>query len=85
MEWISKLPDHFVVVVGDNLDETNPVSNLINQFVADAGLSRCDNSSGTMTVNRECITTYYYNESLGCGSTIDNFLVSDSTYAGWYL
>ena len=31
-----------------------------------------------MTVNREYITTYY-NASLGCGSTIDYFLVSDST------
>jgi len=86
LEWISKYPDHVVIVGGDlnsNLDETNPVFNLINQFVADAGLLRCDNSSGAMTVNRECIITYL-NESIGCGITIEYFSVSDSTYVSSY-
>ena len=55
-----------------DLDVVNPVSNLINRFIVDNGLHRCD--SLLVNANNRCT---YFNESQGSQSAIDYFLASD--------
>jgi len=48
-------------------------SDLVNWFIADNGLYKCDIVAGTR--NRHCT---YYNEALNHESILDYFLVSNS-------
>jgi len=68
-------PSCEVVFGGDfntDLDMVNEVSDLVNCFIADNGLYRCDVVAGNR--NRHCT---YYNEALNHESILDYFLVSN--------
>jgi len=70
-------PEHLLLIAGDfdiGLDKACPVSTLVNRFMADHGLQKCD----TMFKGGNNYSTYY-NEPLGCESNIDNFLVTDAS------
>lgn len=76
LSWLCNFPDCDVIIGGDmnsDLDVSNPVSNLINQFAVDNGLCRCDVLAGS---NGDLCT--YYNDSMNTdGRKLDYFLVSD--------
>jgi len=79
--WMHKYPNHTVVIGGDinsDLDEGNPISQLVNRFIVDNCLHRCDS---LLDVNKRYT---YYNESLNCKSTIDYFLVSNKCTPTYY-
>ena len=78
-DWLSKYTDRPVLLGGDfnvDLDKTNPVSDLINNFCVDNSFHRCDLLQATGS--KRCT---YFNEAMGYGSTIDYFLVSNSDVA----
>ena len=75
LSWIDNYPDHMLILGGDlnvDIDNVCPISTLVNKFVFDCNLHRCDtlfNVGSTLST--------YYNEALGTESNIDYFLVSD--------
>ena len=73
-------PNHTVVIGGDiNLDNVNSVSEIVNRFIVDNCLQRCDTLYDANTKRRT-----YYSESLNCESTIDYFLVSKNFTPTYY-
>ena len=71
---LSEYPQHQVIVGGDlnvELDRYNSVSVLVNDFLDDNKLYRCDQ------VNYDVRLSTYYNESLGHASNIDYILVDN--------
>ena len=62
LDWIPRYYAYKVVLIGGDfntdLDVTNPISNLINCFIVDNGLHRCD--SLLVNANNRCT---YFNES----------------------
>jgi len=80
--WMHKYPNHTVVIGGDinsDLDNVNSISEIVNRFIVDNCLQRCDTLWGANTKRRT-----YYNESLNCESTIDYFLVSNNLTPAYY-
>jgi len=79
--WIEKY-SHVNVILGgdlnDELDDSSPVSRLINQFAETNGLNRCDK------LFLGVYYSTYYNESLKCQSTIDFFLTSNDNIVTGY-
>ena len=75
LDWVPSVRGRVLLFGGDfntDLDVVNPVSNLINRFIVDNGLHRCD--SLLVNANNRCT---YFNESQGSQSAIDYFLASD--------
>ena len=77
LPWLDKYSSRNIVIGGDfntDLDVTNPISDLINQFTADCDFSRCDRlfDAGSKL-------STYCNEALNHYSTIDFFLTSDAS------
>ena len=77
LPWLNKYSSRNIVIGGDfntDLDVTNPISDLINQFTADCDISRCDRlfDAGSKL-------STYCNEALNHHSTIDFFLTSDAS------
>ena len=77
VSWIDNYPDHTLILGGDfnvDLDKICSVSTLVNKFISDYNLYRCDTLS-----NMKSNLSTYYNEALGTESNIDYFLVSDAS------
>ena len=75
LDWIPRDCGKMVLIGGDfntDLDVANPISNLINCFIVDNGLHRCDRL--LVNANNRCT---YFNESQGSQSAIDYLLVSN--------
>ena len=74
-EWMQKFHASVIIVGGDfnsDLDKPNSASDLINTFVKDNHLYRCDQLQNN--TNKQFT---FYNDSLGAQSTIDFFFIND--------
>jgi len=74
--WKDKYPDNICIIGGDfntDLDVAGSVADLINRFIGNNNLSRCD----ALTSNA-CKRATYCNEALNCQSTIDYFLTTNT-------
>ena len=77
LPWLDKYSSRNIVIGDDfntDLDLSNTVSDLVNQFIADCSFCRCDTLHNT---GRKHST--YYNDALNHQSTIDFFLTSDTS------
>jgi len=77
LPWLDKYSSRNIVIGGDfntDLDLSNSVSDLINQFIADCSFCRCDTMYNT---GRKHST--YCNDALNHQSTINFFLTSDTS------
>ena len=79
--WIDKYPNMSVIFGGDlntDLNDNNPVSDLVNKFIVDSNLTRGDHLFPSV------YHSTYYNESLNCHSTVDFLLTGNDRIVTGY-